>query len=238
VVSRVDAAAEAIIRTVILEAFPGDQVIGEELGASGDGERCWVIDPLDNTACYLRGSNEYAVIIGLVVGTRPAVGVVTTPEDGAMWQAAVGHGAWGPDGQHLRCSDLVDLKQATVTFASLKTWHNLGLVGPLGRVVTDSFHESLHGGFRGMLAVSTGTVDLCLDPWGSLWDHAGLVPLLQESGAVCRRLVVPSGLVGLVTGPASLVEAARDRGLPVSNSPWTPSSYRQWCRPGVIQRGR
>lgn len=224
-VSEADIAAEEAIRAVISEAFPEDRIIGEELDSSGNGERCWVIDPLDNTACYLRGSTEYAVIIGLVVDTRPVMGVVAVPEDGTLWRAVEGLGAWGPEGRRLCCSDVVDLEQATITFASLKTWQALGLAGPLGRVVADSFHESLHGGFRGMLAVSAGTVDLCLDPWGSLWDHAGLVPLLQESGAVCRRLIGPSGPVGLITGTASLVQAACDRGLPVSGSSWSPWSY-------------
>jgi histidinol-phosphatase len=176
--SEADTAAEAAIRAVITEAFPEDRIIGEELAVFGNGERCWVVDPLDNTACYLRGSTEYAVIIGLVVKNRPVVGVVAVPEDEALWHAVDGEGAWGPEGRLLHCSDTVDLEQATITFASLKTWQILGLDDALRRVVFDSFHESLHVGFRGMLAVSTGIVDLCLDPWDSLWDHAGLVPLL------------------------------------------------------------
>ncbi|MFJ8311044.1 MULTISPECIES: inositol monophosphatase family protein [unclassified Streptomyces] len=224
-VSRADAAAEVAVRSVISEAFPDDRILGEEFGSVGGGSRCWVVDPLDNTACYLRSSSEYAVIVGLVEESRPVIGVVVTPHDGAVWRAVSGQGAWGPDGRRLRCSGTDRLEDATVTFASLRRWREIGLADPLGRITDTAFHESLHGGFRGMLAVAAGTVDLNLDPWGSLWDHAGLVPLLEESGAVCRRVALDARQVGLVAGPEPLVRAAAEAGLPLSEGAWDPRSY-------------
>lgn len=191
------------------------------------------MDPLDNTACDLRSSREYAVIVGLLDASRPVVGVVVTPHDGAVWRAVAGQGAWGPDGERLRCSRTGRLADATITYASLRRWREIGLDGALGRIAGSASHESLHGGFRGMLAVASGTVDLNLDPWGGLWDHAGLVPLLEESGAVCRRVVRSSGQVGLVTGPEPLMRAAAELGLPLSDGPWDPGTYGQTAGGGA-----
>ncbi|GAB2630099.1 hypothetical protein GCM10027168_72140 [Streptomyces capparidis] len=230
-VSEADVAAETAMRAVIAAACPGDRIVGEELGGTGPpedaGGRGWALDPLDNTACYLRGSPEYAVLAGLLSGGRAVAGAAVTPHDGAVWRAAEGAGAYGPDGRRLRCSDTAELGEATITFASLRRWRALGLDGALGRVADAAFHESLHGGFRGFLAVASGTVDLCLDPWGHLWDHAALVPLLRESGAACARLTGPRGPVGLVAGPAPLLHAVRGLGLPLSPAVWNAASYRR-----------
>ena len=50
-------------------------------------DRLWVIDPLDGTVNYANGIPYYSVSIGLVVGGRPAVGVVLDPARGEIYDA-------------------------------------------------------------------------------------------------------------------------------------------------------
>lgn len=225
-VSEADRSAEEVIREQILGAFPEDSFLGEESGGpSGDGSRLWVVDPLDNSACYVRGSTEYAILVSLLENTRPTLGVVGTPSDGKLYWAVEGRGAWSSDGARLRCASSQLLSRSTVSFASLSTWRELGLELAISDTVARASHESFHGGFRAMLGVASGVIDLCMDPWGKIWDHAALVPVLRESGAVCRRVALNGQSVGLVTGSATIVDQVECGGLPLAPEGWDATTY-------------
>src|ERR1700679_1022094 len=60
-VSEADEAAEAAIPEVLGERRPQDAILGEEGGATGDGDLRWVVDPLDGTTNYLFGVPQWAV---------------------------------------------------------------------------------------------------------------------------------------------------------------------------------
>ena len=64
VVTEMDREVERFIRAAIEKAFPGDAIIGEEEGGGSEGERLWIIDPIDGTANYARGIPHYCVSIG------------------------------------------------------------------------------------------------------------------------------------------------------------------------------
>ena len=78
-VSEADLAAEAAIRRVLSERRPGDSVLGEEGGATGNGDLRWVIDPLDGTTNFLFGVPMFAVSVACEDGEGPIVGVVLDP---------------------------------------------------------------------------------------------------------------------------------------------------------------
>src|SRR5262245_16489448 len=71
VVTEMDRRAEELIRSRILAARPGDALLGEEGGQTGDADGApvrWVIDPLDGTVNYLYGLPDWAVSIAAEVG--------------------------------------------------------------------------------------------------------------------------------------------------------------------------
>ena len=78
-VSDADLAAECAIRSVLAERRPGDAVLGEEEGESGDGELRWVVDPLDGTVNYLFGIPVFAVSVACEDSSGTRVGVVLDP---------------------------------------------------------------------------------------------------------------------------------------------------------------
>jgi 3'(2'),5'-bisphosphate nucleotidase len=95
-VSIADRRASELIVAGLAAAFPGDPVISEELppapGAFGS-PRLWLVDPIDGTKDFIRGEDGYSVMIGLVSGGRPAMGVVYQPAvDRAFY--ATPEGAW------------------------------------------------------------------------------------------------------------------------------------------------
>ncbi len=78
-VSEADLAAEAAIRRVLGERRPADAILGEEGGATGDGELRWVIDPLDGTVNFLFGIPQFSVSVACRTATGMVVGVVLDP---------------------------------------------------------------------------------------------------------------------------------------------------------------
>ena len=72
-------AAEAAIRKVLADRRPGDAILGEEGGASGDGELRWVIDPLDGTINFLFGIPAFAVSVACEDANGTLAGIVLDP---------------------------------------------------------------------------------------------------------------------------------------------------------------
>jgi 3'(2'), 5'-bisphosphate nucleotidase len=58
------------------------------------GEPWVVLDPLDGTGNFSAGLPPWAFSAGLVVGGRPAAGVVADLSSGRRWSGAEGQGAW------------------------------------------------------------------------------------------------------------------------------------------------
>src|SRR5690606_22380697 len=55
IVTDADTRVERMIRNHLEKARPGDSLLGEEFGTSGDSRRQWIIDPIDGTSNFARG---------------------------------------------------------------------------------------------------------------------------------------------------------------------------------------
>jgi 3'(2'), 5'-bisphosphate nucleotidase len=76
-----DKRASEIIVEGLTKAF-SDPVISEELPSSGEtltAPRLWLVDPIDGTKDFIRGSDGFSVMIGLERHARPVLGVVHQP---------------------------------------------------------------------------------------------------------------------------------------------------------------
>jgi myo-inositol-1(or 4)-monophosphatase len=78
-VSDADVSAESAIRSVLARRRPGDAILGEEGGESGDGDLRWVVDPLDGTVNYLFGIPVFAVSVACEDSGGARAGVVLDP---------------------------------------------------------------------------------------------------------------------------------------------------------------
>jgi len=88
-VTLADRRASELIVAGLLESFPADPVISEELppapGALG-APRYWLVDPIDGTKDFIRGEDGYSVMIGLVCDGKPTMGVVYQPAMDRLFQ--------------------------------------------------------------------------------------------------------------------------------------------------------
>src|SRR5690606_30690488 len=79
--------------------FPQDLVVSEEPEPpkSTDASRVWYVDPIDGTKEFIRGGDDWTVMIGAAANGRPVFGIVHRPETGELYHALAGHGAFRRD---------------------------------------------------------------------------------------------------------------------------------------------
>ncbi|KXK00929.1 MAG: 3'-phosphoadenosine 5'-phosphosulfate (PAPS) 3'-phosphatase [Acidobacteria bacterium OLB17] len=97
-VTAADRAASRIIVDGLAKAFPGDAILSEEeIGADlgwTQNARCWIVDPIDGTAGFIKHEDDFAIQIGLAEHGKPVVGVVHLPAFGITYEAARGQGTF------------------------------------------------------------------------------------------------------------------------------------------------
>ncbi|THF70564.1 3'(2'),5'-bisphosphate nucleotidase CysQ [Deinococcus sp. Arct2-2] len=98
-VTAADREASALIVAGLKAAFPGDGLLSEEETDSPENkaerlgrERVWIVDPIDGTNDFVKGTADFSVSIGLAVGGEPVLGVVFAPASGELFAGMVGAG--------------------------------------------------------------------------------------------------------------------------------------------------
>jgi 3'(2'), 5'-bisphosphate nucleotidase len=78
-----DRQSEEIILAGLARVAPGIPVVSEEAAAGGHlpttGETFFLVDPLDGTKPYIRGSSEFTINIALIRAGQPVFGLVYAP---------------------------------------------------------------------------------------------------------------------------------------------------------------
>ena len=98
-VTAADRDAEALIVRALREIDPATPVIAEEAVAAGPapregGARFWLVDPLDGTKEFIRGTDEFTVNIALVEDGVPVLGAVHAPALGETYGGIAPGAAW------------------------------------------------------------------------------------------------------------------------------------------------
>ncbi|HEX8569974.1 MAG TPA: 3'(2'),5'-bisphosphate nucleotidase CysQ [Caulobacteraceae bacterium] len=89
-VTEADHAGEALIIERLQREFPGVAIVAEEqcadCGPPGSvPSQFFLVDALDGTRGFTRGSEDFTVNIGLIDAGYPVAGAVATPADGRVW---------------------------------------------------------------------------------------------------------------------------------------------------------
>ncbi len=187
---RADRESEELIRKILTEKtqFP---VFGEELG--GDAsladryEPYWVVDPLDGTYNYLRGSHVCAVSIGLLRGETPLLGVIYDFNTGTLYSGQV------TEGLTVNGSEPVTEWAPSIDQAALVTGFPAGMVRSAERMEAfveriDTYKKIRMVGSASMALayVATGIFDVYYEEAIRLWDVAAGLALVQAAGGTVR----------------------------------------------------
>lgn len=180
-VSNADREVERVLRAMVERDLPGDAVLGEEYGATGDARRRWVVDPVDGTKNYVRGVPAWATLVALQVDGVVTTGVVSAPALGHRWWAARGQGAFR-DGEPIRVSRVGDLGDAHFAYSSLGGWEARGRLDAFLDLTRKCWRTRGFGDFWSHVLVAEGAVDVAAEPDVSLWDLAALQVVVEEAG--------------------------------------------------------
>jgi histidinol-phosphatase len=188
-VTEADRDVERAIRDALARVRPGDSVLGEEFGASTapDGDRRWIVDPIDGTKNYVRGIPVWATLVALQEGERIVAGVVSAPALGRRWWAASGSGAFASDPvaaapRRLAVSGVSELADAQLCISELEEWRRVDRLDALLELSGRCWRTRGFGDFWGYMLVAEGAAEICTEPEVSLWDLAALQVVVEEAG--------------------------------------------------------
>jgi len=190
-VTDADKAVESALIAAISDSRPGDAILGEEFGTSGDSSRKWIIDPIDGTANYVRGVPVWATLIALAVDDVPVVGVVSAPALGKRWWAARGLGAFVDDSlgsetsssaRRIHVSGVTDLTDASSSCSGLRRWEQAGRLDQFLELSRTVWRTRDYGDMWPYMMVAEGLVDIAGEFDLKPWDMAALAPIVQEAG--------------------------------------------------------
>lgn len=226
-VTDVDRAAEHLLASTILDARPGDGILGEEgtAVASTTGVE-WIVDPLDGTTNFVYGHPGFSVSIAAHVDGAPAVGVVADVLAGDLFAARAGGGATR-NGRPIRCAPTRPLSEL---LAATGFGYEPGLRRDQAEVLVRVLPQvrdirRMGGAAVDLCSVACGRVDVYFERGLQPWDLAAGSIIAAEAGARVGDLAgglpskdyciaAPPGVFDALTG---ILDAARP-------SPHPPSS--------------
>lgn len=183
VVTRADREAEALMRQMIRERFPGHGVLGEEHGEDNPGaEWCWVLDPIDGTISFVHGCPLFGTLIGLMHRGAPVVGAIHLP---ALGHLCIGDGARTTlDGREVRVRAVGSIDEATVLYTDERLVAQHANIEHFRRLVGRAAVVRGWGDCYGYFLLVAGLADVMLDPIMMPWDLLPLVPVVRGAGGV------------------------------------------------------
>ncbi len=190
-VTAADHAAELIILAALAQAAPGVPVIAEEEVAAGripaHDDLYFLVDPLDGTKEFVRGSDDYTVNIGLIENGAPKLGVVFAPATGRLHGGCVGTGSW------------VEVGSGRMQIRTRPRGERLTAVASkshLNQATVDYLQEAV--GTCGYVALGS-SLKFCLVAEGEADIYARGSPTSEWDTAAGHAVLLAAG--GLVDGP-------------------------------------
>jgi myo-inositol-1(or 4)-monophosphatase len=185
VVTESDRSAERLIRRTLLDARPGDALVGEEGDdvAGSSGVR-WIVDPIDGTVNFLYGIPQYAVSIAAEVDGEVVAGAVLNVATGVEYTATIG----GPalrSGAPIRVRAVVPLAERLIgTGFSYEARQRQIQAAALLRLLPRIRDIRRFGSCAlDLCAVAEGSLDGYLEEGVNLWDHAAGGLVARAAGA-------------------------------------------------------
>nr|AHZ45582.1 inositol monophosphatase [uncultured bacterium] len=188
-----DRESEGMITEALRRIRPDAIVVGEEATHADPSlaavlstpQPAWLLDPLDGTANFVEGSEDFAVMVAFVEGGHTTHAWIWRPIASESWTAALGEGAYR-NGER-------------VTVATSPRSHLRGAVltrflEPEHRAHIDAHVHELGEVLPGLKCagveypdIITASQDFAMFKRTLPWDHAPGAFILREAGGVARR---------------------------------------------------
>lgn len=188
-VTEADHAAEAAMRRMILDVFPGHGVVGEEFGAiRADAEYVWVIDPIDGTKSFIAGLPTWGSLVGLLHRHAPIYGVMVQPFTRERFFGDGAFAKWRGLGtdlerveRRLKTRECASLAEATLLTTSPLLYAAEKLEA-FRRVERQARLSRYGGDCYAFAMLAAGHVDCVIESGLKIYDIAPLVPIIAGAG--------------------------------------------------------
>jgi 3'(2'),5'-bisphosphate nucleotidase len=186
-VTNADYEADSIIREGLHQAFPEHAILTEEsaLQGSPESEYLWVVDPLDGTRSFIRGTPGYSVMVGLLRHGVPYAGVVVDPVENRTYEALRGLGTY----------EIHAGARQRLNVSKRNAWPDMPVVTSTG--FPDKYRDALQASWTGpwlmpinSVGIKVGLVvrqaaDIYINHHGvHYWDTCAPQIILEEAGGV------------------------------------------------------
>lgn len=177
----------------------GWPVLSEESSAAEQAgrlgwERYWLVDPLDGTKEFVKGTGEFTVNVALIEGGRPVLGVVHHPPGGVTFAAARGQGAWRfaePGASSGNCLRVADADPEALRLVLSASHASPAMLAYLEGRAGWSLRQA--GSSLKFCLVAAGEADLYPRLGTTMeWDTAAAQCVVEEAGG--QVLAVPDGV--------------------------------------------
>lgn len=214
-VTTADRDVESFICAELSRAFPEDGIFGEEGSTvTGTSGRVWVIDPIDGTFNFVRGSRNWGVSIGLFQNNRPTFGVVNAPACGELFA--------GGDGLPPELNDqpLPPLNPFNRDYAAIGVGIHPKMPAEQGVALLNEVIADLKIAYRvtgssvtSLIDIAKGNVDGYAGVGIPSWDILGMLPCLEQLGVTTTIDWQSSGLdtdLSFACGTPEMLTILRD----------------------------
>jgi myo-inositol-1(or 4)-monophosphatase len=179
-----DVRSQELITGILLAAFPGHAIYGEE-GIAGDqsSEFQWIVDPIDGTVNYFYGIPHFCVSIALRHRKEIILGVIYDPMMDELFIAEKG-GTPTLNGRPIRVSQRGNMADAMITVGFSKNKESIEAgMRRFGGLLTQVRKTRMLGSAAlGMAYVAAGRLDAYIEEVISLWDVAAGILLVETAG--------------------------------------------------------
>jgi myo-inositol-1(or 4)-monophosphatase len=207
-VTEADLAAEKAIRAVLARARPNDSILGEEGGATGDGDLRWVVDPLDGTVNYMYGLSTFAVSVAVEDADGGLAAAVLDPVADELFTAARS-GAPLSNDKPIAASMCESLDRALIGTGFGYEPEVRALQAVIATRVIPAARDIRRAGAAAldMCACASGRLDAYYERGVKAWDIAAGTLICERAGLVVRALE-PDGLLpaGVVVASPALID--------------------------------
>jgi myo-inositol-1(or 4)-monophosphatase len=190
-----DDATDLFLRERLKAAFPSTSFLTEETAPKQydsyhEAENLWIIDPIDGTTNFSRGSLHYAISVGLVAHGKTKMGVIYLPKEQKMYWAQADLPNSFLNDEPIRVSRTSSMKEALL--CSDWSWDiekRKRTLGVFSRMLPNARAIQSRGCASAEIAsVASGNIDAYYIYGLKPWDVAAGLLIAEKAGATIRNL--------------------------------------------------
>lgn len=178
-----DKKAEEVLRNIIRKEYPDHGIIGEEFGNENiAAEYVWVLDPIDGTKSFICGALSFGTLIALLHNNKPVLGVINHP---ILDEFLIGdNDQTFLNQQKVIVRDSIKLEEAVLIVTDHLDAEKYLLKEKFYNLIKKVKIYRNWGDCYGYYLLTTGFIDIVIDPIMSMWDKMALIPIVRGAGGV------------------------------------------------------